>query len=130
MAFAVILVGLVLVAAVVLLGVVLKLKRRGLPKASAERLRAAMGAAAAQPDAHRRVVEAAKVLDAAFKELGFEGSFADKLRSAQARLGNGQAVWEALKLRNRIAHEVGAAVPEREADAAVKAFSQALKRLC
>lgn len=121
------------VALVVVIGILLFIRKalrgRGLSASSAARLHAAMDSAAAMPDPHRRVLEAAKVLDSAFAELGFQGSFADKLRAAGPRLKNEQAVWDALKLRNRIAHEVGIAVAEGEARRAVDSFSKALSRL-
>lgn len=121
---------LVAAAAIVVVLVRAKLRGRGLPPGVAGKLRGAMDGAVGQQDPHRRVVEAAKVLDAALKELGFQGSMAEKLRRAGPRFANVQPVWDALKLRNKIAHEVDARVSDRDATAAAKAFARALDRLC
>jgi hypothetical protein len=122
--------SLLLVLLVVGFGVWLKARGRGIPKHRAAELQAAFGRASMQSDAHRRVMDTEKVLDMAFKDLGFEGTFADKLRKAQPRLKDPQAVWNAHKLRNRIAHEVDVRMDNVEAARAVSAFARALKDVC
>jgi hypothetical protein len=81
-------------------------------------------------DDHRRVIEAEKVVESALKLLGYQGSFADKLRAAGPRFSRLQDLWSAHKLRNRIAHEMGVSVSERDIRSAVNAFEKALKDLC
>jgi hypothetical protein len=80
-------------------------------------------------DDHRRVIEAEKVLESALKSLGYEGNFADKLRAAGPRFSRLQDLWGAHKLRNRIAHEMGVSIGEREVRSAMSAFERALKDL-
>ena len=58
--------------------------------------------------------------------LGYQGSFADKLKKAGPRFQNLDALWSAHKLRNRIAHEVGIHVQPKEAERALRAFEGAL----
>lgn len=79
------------------------------------------------PDPVRRVMEAEKVADRLLSALGFSGSFADKLKAASARFGKMESVWSAHKLRNRLAHEPGATIGEKEATNALAAFEQLLK---
>jgi hypothetical protein len=123
----------IVVTVVIALAVILLVRRavrqRALPAGVASRLRSAMDSAMNQADPQRKVMDSAKILDGALKELGFQGSFADKLRSASPRLGDTQPVWNALKLRNKLAHEVGAQVSDRDAHSAAKAFSWALEKL-
>lgn len=122
--------GLVIVACVVLAIVIMLSRPRRLSSHTAQALRHALARAQAEQDVHRRVLDAEKVLDGAMKKLGFTGSFADKLKKAGPRLRNVQAVWDAHKLRNRIAHEVGIRVDEKQANTAVQAFGKALEELC
>lgn len=81
-------------------------------------------------DAHRAILDAEKIIDHALKDLGYTGTFADKLRAASPRFSSVQAVWNAHKLRNRIAHEVGFKVSDQEAKKALFAFERALRDLC
>lgn len=117
------------VAVVLMVLVRRAMRRRALPAAAASRLRSAMDSAMQQSDPQRKVMDSAKVLDGALKELGYQGSFAEKLRMATPRLGDVQPVWNALKLRNKLAHEVGVSVSDREAQSAAKAFAWALEKL-
>ena len=77
-------------------------------------------------DPHRRVLEADSLLDFAFTSMGFRGSMGDKLKKAGKYLKNEQDVWNAHKLRNRIAHESGIILSERDATRALDAFRKAL----
>ena len=79
-------------------------------------------------DPARRVLEAEKVLDHTLRALGFEGSMADKLQGYQQRFGSIEAVWQAHKLRNRIAHEPGITISETDAKRAVESFGRLLKK--
>jgi hypothetical protein len=81
-------------------------------------------------DYHRRILDADSVLEHALGDLGYSGSMADKLRSAGKFLPGLQDIWTAHKLRNRIAHEPGIMITEKESDHAVTAFDRAVVRLC
>jgi hypothetical protein len=104
-------------------------RRRRLSAQAVGRVRAQWEHVLSLRDPARRVLEAEKVLDHALRELGYEGGFGEKLKKAGARLPNLQNVWEAHKLRNRIAHEPGAQVNEREGGRAVQAFEKAIHSL-
>ena len=78
------------------------------------------------------VADADKILDTAFKLRGFPGeTMADRLKAAEAWFPGDlyQSIWSAHKLRNTLAHEVGARVSEEEARRAIAAFRQALYKL-
>lgn len=81
-------------------------------------------------DTHRRIMEADKVVDFAMSLLGYQGSFADKLKKAGPRFSDVQKLWDAHKMRNNLAHEVNASVTERDAARAMAAFEKALRDLC
>jgi hypothetical protein len=105
------------------------MKRRKLSPALRQQLQREWGVVMQHSDAHRKILDADKVLDHALGALGFQGSMADKLRVAGPRFSRVQTVWEAHKLRNRIAHEVGVQLSVQEVNSAMHAFERALKDL-
>ena len=98
--------------------------RRRIPASARRQIRQSWEHAASLPDPVRRVMEAEKAADRLLAELGFRGSFAEKLTAAGVRLGDMEPVWRAHKLRNRLAHEPGATASEAEADRALRAFGR------
>jgi len=80
-------------------------------------------------DASRRVLEAENILDRALRDIGYRGTFGEKLKRMQKMLPNIDAVWQAHKLRNRIAHEPGLHISSSEAAAALAVFEKALGTL-
>jgi len=104
--------------------------RRYLSGAKAQQLLAAWARIPSIADDHRKIIEADKIVDQALYELGYRGSFADKMKKAQARFPNKEQLWQAHKLRNRIAHEMNVQLLPREVQSALMAFEQALKKLC
>lgn len=80
-------------------------------------------------DSSRRILEAENILDGALRNIGYRGTFGEKLQRMQKTLPHIDAVWRAHKLRNRIAHEPGTHVSEEEAKGAIFAFEKALKTL-
>ena len=78
-----------------------------------------------QPSA--KIMEAEKVFHHFLKMSGHEGSLGDILKKIGDAVPNQQAVWDAHKLRNRIAHEPGFVVSDKEAQRAVSAFEKALR---
>lgn len=78
------------------------------------------------------ISEADKLVDAAFQTVGIRGTtMGERLKNAESRLSGGlyQRVWEAHKLRNALAHEVGVQVSAAEAKQAVATFREALYKL-
>lgn len=120
---------LVFAAALVLLGVYAKTRRRGVSAASKAKVEKALQQAVSQQDPVRRVLAADAVLDLALTELGFAGSLGDKLKKAGPRIPTIQAVWDAHKLRNRLAHEHDANVNQAEVDRAVRILDNAIRTL-
>lgn len=106
-----------------------RLRRRGLPVAVAARLRVAWQSIEAVQDSHRRIIDAEKILDEALGALGYGGGFGDKLKKAGPRFSDIDAVWRAHKLRNRLAHEVGATVEAAEERRALAALRRAFEDL-
>jgi hypothetical protein len=123
--------GLGLLALLAIAAVVPRLlaKRRRLSANQATQLWRQFATAEAQPDLHRRVLELDKVLEAALRASGGQGSFADMLRIAGPRFSNLDALWDAHRLRNRIAHETGVDVRPSDADRAARTFASALTTL-
>lgn len=75
------------------------------------------------------LLEADKLLDFVLKKKGYQGTVADKLRKAEKAFSHKDHVWEAHKLRNRAAHEVGFEVTENETRKAISYIKQALWEL-
>lgn len=121
--------ALVLAALLCLAYVLWRLRRRGLDAPTRTYLARAWVQATTAPDPVRRVLDAEKILDSALRELKYDGTFADKLRAAGPRIPNHDAVWDAHRLRNRLAHDVGARCTTAEADHALRAFARALSVL-
>lgn len=76
------------------------------------------------------VSEADKLLDYALKARGFKGeTMADRLRAAKPKMGSYQEIWNAHKLRNALAHEVGFEITRQQAKEAIVSFERGLKDL-
>ncbi len=119
-----------LVVFALLAGIMYMIFRKGKPKINNQRQREILRHwknATSQSDPQRRIVEADKVLDQILFSLGYQGSLGDKLKKAEAIVPNLNAVWEAHKLRNRIAHEPSFAPAPQESDRAMRAFEGVVK---
>ncbi|KKT75839.1 MAG: hypothetical protein UW70_C0027G0025 [Candidatus Peregrinibacteria bacterium GW2011_GWA2_44_7] len=75
------------------------------------------------------VVEGDKLLDQVLKLKGFQGTLGEKLKKAAPLFTNSQGLWQAHKLRNRIAHEMDCNPSKEEAITALKQFRQAMNDL-
>ena len=78
------------------------------------------------------VSEADKLLDAAMQINGITGTtMGERLKAAEDRFPHTlyQQIWDAHKLRNHLAHEVGASVTVAEAQQAVAAFREGMGKL-
>lgn len=79
---------------------------------------------------HLVVLNADKLLDQALKQRGFKGdTMGQRMVSARDKWSNANNVWNAHKLRNRIAHESDVTVGYDSARRALSAFKQGLKDL-
>lgn len=122
-------IGLVVTAAVVLILMKKMSGKRKLSGASLKKVQQAWAHVETLQDPVRKVMEADKVLDLALGELGYTGSVADKLKKAGPRMKNLQAVWNAHKLRNTLAHETQASVTPAQAESAVRSLRMAVESL-
>ncbi len=76
------------------------------------------------------VLEADKLLDKAFNEMGIPGkSMGEKLKKLGERMPELNKVWQAHKLRNQIVHESDFEVSYEQARQALAIFRQALKNI-
>jgi Protein containing tetrapyrrole methyltransferase domain and MazG-like (predicted pyrophosphatase) domain len=74
------------------------------------------------------ILEADKLLDQALRERGLSGkTMAERMKQYQGKWTNGNGVWAAHKLRNRLAHETDARIDYDRARQALIAYKQALK---
>lgn len=121
--------ALLLLTVIVVIGVVLKKRRRGMSASGKAKVEKALQQAMNQQDPVRRVWSMDTVLDLALAELGFGGSLGDKLKKAGPRIPNIQAVWEAHKLRNVLAHEHDASANPAQIDRAVRILEHAIRTL-
>lgn len=79
---------------------------------------------------HLVVLNADKLLDQALRQRGFKGdTMGQRMKSARDTWSNANNVWNAHKLRNRIAHESDVKVGYDNARRALSAFKQGLKDL-
>jgi hypothetical protein len=79
---------------------------------------------------HLSVLNADKLVDKAMTDRGFGGNnMGDRLKSAAKVFTDRNGIWNAHKLRNRIAHEADVSVTYDQARTALASFRQALKDL-
>jgi hypothetical protein len=76
----------------------------------------------------KAIMDADKILDYVLTRHGFHGSLGEKLKSAAHKFSDLNGVWNAHKLRNKLAHELEEA-DEKEVKRALKQFRRALKDL-
>lgn len=76
------------------------------------------------------ITEADKLLDYVLLQKGFRGkTMAERLKNAQKHFDNKEAIWQAHKLRNSLAHEVHFDLVASHAKEALESFQKALKEL-
>lgn len=76
------------------------------------------------------IIEADKLLDQALRDRGLAGkTMGDRMKQCQGKWSNGNGVWAAHKLRNRIAHETDVKVDYTRTKQALVAYKQGLKDL-
>ncbi len=74
------------------------------------------------------VFDADKLLDQALRDRGLSGkTMAERMKQYQGKWSNGNGVWAAHKLRNRLAHETDVRIDYDRARQALIAFKQGLK---
>lgn len=76
-------------------------------------------------DPRHSVLEGDKLLDLLLSKKGYKGPLGEKLKKVGKRLSNIQDLWDAHKVRNRIAHELDVKVEPREAKRCVATYKKA-----
>jgi hypothetical protein len=76
------------------------------------------------------IMNADKLVDNALKETGYKGqTMGDRLKSARGKLPHRNELWQAHKLRNKIAHETDVKVSYDQTRRALGSFKATLKDL-
>ena len=74
------------------------------------------------------VLNADKLLDQALRDRGVSGkTMAERMKQYQGKWTNGNGIWAAHKVRNKLAHEPDARIDYERARQALVAYKQALK---
>ncbi len=74
------------------------------------------------------ILNADKLLDQALRERGVSGkNMAERMKQYQGKWTNGNGVWAAHKVRNKLAHEPDVKIDYERARQALVAYKQALK---
>lgn len=106
-----------------------KVTRRRLNAGARKRMEEAWRRVDLLDDPVKKILEADNVLHMTLTMLRYEGGLGDQLKKAGARIRNIADVWQAHKLRNRIAHEPGVKVSDQEAQRAVDTIRRAIDAL-
>jgi hypothetical protein len=121
----------IVLALIVVFGVVILSRRRGFSKNDhqffAKKWKIIHSQVKDNPA--KSILDADKLLDLAMKKKGFSGTLGEKLKKAKTYFSSINDVWDAHKLRNRIAHEVGCEVNHARAVEALRKFKKALHDL-
>lgn len=80
-------------------------------------------------DQRHAVLEADKLLDHVLKKRGFQGSLGEKMKKARSIFSNNNALWEAHKVRNKVAHELDYKLNGGEYSRAMNGFERAFRDL-
>lgn len=76
------------------------------------------------------ILNADKLVDQALHDCGVAGNtMGERMKTAKSKWSRADAIWEAHKLRNRIAHETDITVSYDQARRALAGFKRALKDL-
>lgn len=74
------------------------------------------------------IIDADKLLDKALKDRGLPGvTMAERMKKCQGKWTNGNGIWAAHKLRNRLVHETDVTIDYERARQALVSYKQALK---
>ncbi len=82
-----------------------------------------------QQDGKHALMDADKLLNVVLRKRGYAGGVGEQLKKAGKLFTSTDDVWNAHKLRNRIAHELGVHLSPADRDRALRSFEKALKDL-
>lgn len=75
------------------------------------------------------ILDADKLLSYLLEAKGYEGSVGEMLKKSESLFKNVNDIWEAHKMRNRIAHEIGISLSSAEVRNALSKFKSAYRDL-
>jgi hypothetical protein len=75
------------------------------------------------------LMNADKLLDHALKIMGYSGTLGDKLKKCGSFFHDLNGIWEAHKMRNQLAHEVGSKLSQSECEKYLSKFKRAFRDL-
>lgn len=78
-------------------------------------------------DPRHAVLEGDKLLDLLLKKRGYTGTLGEKLKKADRQFACIQELWDAHKLRNRIAHELDVKIEPRDAKRVIVSYKKAYR---
>lgn len=78
---------------------------------------------------HSAILDADKLLGHVLELLGITGSVGEQLKKSDGLFRSIDAVWSAHKVRNKIAHEIGVKISEKEGKKVLGDFKKALNDL-
>lgn len=81
------------------------------------------------PDLRHQIINADKILDKLLEKRGYQGNVGDKLKQSKAHFSDLDGVWNAHKLRNKLAHELDFHLSSGAAQVALRSFEKAFKDL-
>ena len=82
-----------------------------------------------EKDEKHKILDADKLLDAMLKKKGLAGSLGDKLKNNAKLFSDLNGLWEAHRLRNKLAHEIDFNLKPAQTAQAMKGFKNAFKDL-
>ena len=114
---------------IILFFVFSKLKKKKFSAAEQKKFSTYRQKISSEPDRAKAVMAADNLLDEVLKKKGYSGSLGEKLKKARPLFSSNNQLWDAHKLRNRVAHELNASVSANETFQALQSFKKALKDL-
>lgn len=82
-----------------------------------------------EKDDKHKIMDADKLLDAMLKKKGLSGSLGDKLKNNAKLFSDLNGLWEAHRLRNKLAHEIDFKLKTAQSERAISGFRKAFKDL-
>lgn len=75
-------------------------------------------------DPNNQILEYDKILDLCLKKKGYQGSLGEKMKQYGKNFYNENAIWNAHKLRNKIAHEIDFHVTQNVYEINIQSFKK------
>jgi hypothetical protein len=73
---------------------------------------------------NNQILEYDKILDLCLKKKGYQGTLGSKMKQYNNKFYNENAIWNAHKLRNKIAHEIQFHATKKEYETSIQSFKK------